>query len=262
MVYVFIVIGFVVVCVFLLNWQFECNEFCVVQIEFVEQNYDVDFVFFVDFIGVDGMFDFVDEWYLVFLCGEYLVDEQVLVCNCLYGGMSVFEVLVFFCDVDGCVFIVDCGWVFLGDGDFLDVVLVLLFGEVDVIVWFCLGEQLFVFGCGVFEGQVFMIYLLFIVECVDGDVIIGVYGWMVSEDLVGVSVLGGFDFLMDDFGLYLFYVIQWILFVLMGFIFIGYIICMEIVKYWEEVEGVFVLVVKWFCRDYDVNVEDELFDVC
>ncbi|KAB1864833.1 SURF1 family protein [Microbacterium algeriense] len=259
-VYVLIAIGFAVACVFLSNWQFERNESRAAQIELVEQNYDADPAPLADFIGADGELDPADEWHPVLLRGEYQADEQVLVRNRPHGGTSAFEVLVPFRDVDGRVFIVDRGWVPPGDGDSPDAVPAPPSGEVEVIVRLRPGEQLPASGRGAPEGQVPTIHLPSIAERVDGDVITGAYGRMVSEDPAGASALGGFDSPTDDPGPHLSYAIQWILFALMGFIFIGYIIRTEIVKHREEVEGVPAPVAKRPRRDHDASVEDELLD--
>lgn len=259
-VYVLIAIGFAVACVFLSNWQFERNESRAAQIELVEQNYDAEPAPLADLIGADGKLDPADEWHPVLLRGEYEDDEQMLVRNRPHGGTSAFEVLVPFRDVDGRVFIVDRGWVPPGEGEAPDSVPAPPSGEVEVIVRLRPGEQLPASGRGAPEGQVPTIHLPSIAERVDGDVITGAYGRMVSEEPAGTSTLGGFDSPTDDPGPHLSYAIQWILFALMGFIFIGYIIRTEIVKHREEVEGIPAPVAKRRRTDHDANVEDELLD--
>lgn len=260
-VYVLIAIGFAVACVFLSNWQFERNETRAAQIELVEQNYDADPVPLADLIGADGVLDPSDEWHPVILQGEYLADEQLLVRNRPHGGTSAFEVLVPFRDVDGRVFIVDRGWVPPGDGDAPDSVPAPPSGEVEVTVRLRPGEQLPASGRGAPEGQVPTIHLPSIATIVGGDVITGAYGRVMTEEPAGDGVLGGFDSPTDDPGPHLSYAIQWILFALMGFIFIGYIIRTEIVKHREEVEGVPAPVKQPRRRDHDADVEDELLDV-
>ncbi|MFK3678979.1 SURF1 family protein [Microbacterium sp. NPDC090218] len=260
-VYVLIAIGFAVACVFLSNWQFERNETRAAQIELVEQNYDADAVPLSEIIGEDGALDPSDEWRPVTLQGEYLADQQLLVRNRPHGGTSAFEVLVPFRDVDGRIFIVDRGWVPPGEGDEPDAVPSPPKGEVEVTVRLRPGEQLPASGRGAPEGQVPTIHLPSIAEQVDGDVITGAYGRVISESPAGSGSLGGFDSPTDDPGPHLSYAIQWILFALMGFIFIGYIIRTEIVKHREEVEGIPAPVKKSRRRDHDADVEDELLEV-
>jgi len=259
-VYVLIAIGFAVACVFLSQWQFDRNATREEQIALVEQNYDADPVPLADLIGADGALQPNDEWHPVLLRGEYLVDEQLLVRNRPHGGTSAFEVLVPFQDVDGRVFIVDRGWVPPGDGDSPDSVAAPPSGEVEVIVRLRPGEQVPASGRGAPEGQVPTINLPTIAALVDGDVITGAYGQLISEDPAANTALGGFSSPTDDPGPHLSYAIQWILFAIMGFIFIGYIIRTEIVKHREEVEGIPTPVKAPRRRDKDADVEDELLD--
>ncbi|WP_047520027.1 SURF1 family cytochrome oxidase biogenesis protein [Microbacterium sp. ZOR0019] len=260
-VYVLIAIGFAIACVFLSNWQFERNETRAAQIELVEQNYDAAPVPLSAVIGEDGALDPDDEWRPVTLQGEYLADQELLVRNRPHGGTSAFEVLVPFRDADGRIFIVDRGWVPPGEGAEPDSVPSPPDGDVEVTVRLRPGEQLPASGRGAPEGQVPTINLPSIAEQVDGEVITGAYGRVISEDPAGSGSLGGFDSPTDDPGPHLSYAIQWILFALMGFIFIGYIIRTEIVKHREEVEGVPAPVKSPRRRDHDADVEDELLDV-
>ncbi|KJQ55594.1 SURF1 family cytochrome oxidase biogenesis protein [Microbacterium sp. SA39] len=259
-VYVLIAIGFAVACAFLSNWQFERNESRAEQIELVEQNYDAEPVPLAELIGEDGALDPEDQWHPVILQGEYLADQQVLVRNRPHGGTSAFEVLVPFRDVDGRVFIVNRGWVPPGDGDAPDAVPAPPTGEVEVTVRLRPGEKLPPSGRGAPEGQVPTINLPAIDAIVEGDVITSAYGRLVEENPSGEVALGGFDSPTDDPGPHLSYAIQWILFALMGFIFIGYIIRTEIVKHREDLEGAPVEPKKPRRRDSDAAIEDELLD--
>ena len=259
-VYVLIAIGFAIACAFLSHWQFDRNESRSEQIALVEQNYDAEPVPLSDLIGDDGALDPGDQWHPVLLRGEYLADQQLLVRNRPHGGTSAFEVLVPFRDADGRVFIVDRGWVPPGDGDSPDAVPAPPEGEVEVTVRLRPGEQVPASGRGAPEGQVPTINLPTIADLVDGDVITSAYGQLVSEEPAGAGTLGGFDSPTDDPGPHLSYAIQWILFALMGFVFIGYIIRTEIVKHREDQEGAPAPAKKRRRRDADADVEDELLD--
>ena len=258
-VYVLIAMGFAVACAFLSNWQFERNESRAEQIELVERNYDAQPVPLADLISADDVLATGDQWHPVLLQGEYLSDQQLLVRNRPHGGTAAFEVLVPFRDVDGRVFIVDRGWVPPGDGDSPDAVPAAPSGTVEVVVRLRPSEQAPASGRGAPEGQVPTIHLPAIADLVDGDVITSAYGQLVSED-PAATPLGGFTSPTDDPGPHLSYAIQWILFALMGFIFIGYIIRTEIVKHREEVEGRPAPVSTKRRRDRDADVEDELLD--
>lgn len=258
-VYVLIAIGFAVACAFLSNWQFERNVSRAEQIELVEKNYDATPVPLAELIGTDDVLRPGDAWHPVLLRGEYLPEEQLLVRNRPHGGTSAYEVLVPFRDVDGRIFIVDRGWVPPGEGDSPDAVPAAPEGSVEVIVRLRPGEQVPASGRGAPEGQVPTINLPTIAELVEGDVVTAAYGQLVSEDPAGTP-LGGFTSPTDDPGPHLSYAIQWILFALMGFIFIGYIIRTEIVKHREEVEGIPTPTKAPRRRDQDADAEDELLD--
>ncbi len=259
-VYVLIAIGFAVACAFLSNWQFERNVTRAEQIELVEKNYDAEPVPLAELIGADGELAPGDEWHPVVLTGEYLADEQLLVRNRPHGGTSAFEVLVPFRDVDGRIFIVDRGWVPPGEGESPDAIPSPPSGEVEVIVRLRPSEQLPASGRGAPEGQVPTIHVPSIAALVGGDVISSSYGQIVSEDPAGEGAMGGFSSPTDDPGPHLSYAIQWILFAIMGFIFIGYIIRTEIVKHREEVEGIETPAKAPRRRDRDADIEDELLD--
>lgn len=259
-VYVLIAIGFAIACAFLANWQFDRNESRSEQIALVEQNYDADPVPLADLIGADDQLDPGDEWRPVLLQGEYLADEQLLVRNRPHGGTSAFEVLVPFEDLDGRVFFVDRGWVAPGEGELPDSVAAPPAGEVQVLVRLRPGEQLPTSGRSAPEGQLPTINLPSAAEFIDGATVTSAYGRLVSEDPAPEASLGGFDSPTEDPGPHLSYAIQWILFAVMGFIFIGYIIRTEIVKHREETEGRPVATKPPRRRDRDADTEDELLD--
>jgi cytochrome oxidase assembly protein ShyY1 len=260
MVYVLIAIGFAIACVFLSHWQFDRNASRTEQIALVEQNYEADPVPLDDLIGSDGRFHAGDEWHPVTLNGSYLADEQLLVRNRPHGGTVAFEILVPFQTDDGRVFIVDRGWVAPGEGDTPDAVPAPPQGEVEVVVRLRPGERLPASGRGAAEGQVATIHLPTVAALVGGDdVVTSAYGQLVSEK-PAAAPLGTFDSPTDDPGPHLSYAIQWILFAIMGFIFIGYIIRTEIVKHREEVEGIPAKEKRRRSRDRDADIEDELLD--
>lgn len=258
-VYVLIAIGFAVACAFLSHWQFERNESRAAQIALVERNYDAAAVPLGDLIGADGALYPQDEWRPVSLRGEYLSDEQLLVRNRPHGGTSAFEVLVPFRDSDGRILIVDRGWVPPGEDRTPDAVPAAPEGEVEVTVRLRPGEQLPSAG-RVADGQIPTIHLPTVAGIVGGDVVAGAYGQLVSESPSPETALGGFTSPTDDPGPHLSYAVQWILFAIMGFVFIGYIIRTEIVKRREELEGAPAPVRRARRRDRDADTEDELLD--
>ncbi|MGY1552494.1 SURF1 family cytochrome oxidase biogenesis protein [Microbacterium sp. A588] len=258
--YLVIAAAFAVACVFLSNWQFDRGANRAEQIELVEKNYDAAPVALDELIGSDGTLAADEEWRPVKLQGEYLAGDQMLVRNRPHGGTSAFEVLVPFRDTDGRIFVVNRGWVPPGEGPLPDAVPAPPSGIVEVTVRLRPGEPLPTSGRSAPEGQVPTIHLPSIADAVGGDVITGAYGLIKSEDPAPETAPGGFDSPTDDPGPHLSYAIQWILFGIMGFIFIFYMIRTEVQKRREELEGRPTPVKRPRRRDRDADVEDELLD--
>ncbi|WP_300265995.1 SURF1 family protein [Microbacterium sp.] len=259
-VYIVIAAAFAVACAFLANWQFDRNEHRSEQLALIEQNYDADAVPLDDAIAADGAFAADAEWKPVTLRGEYLADDQMLVRNRPHGGTSAFEVLVPFRDVDGRTLIVDRGWVPPGEGAEPEAVPAPPGGTVDVVVRLRPGEALPTSGRSAPEGQLPTIHLPSMAAETNGEVITSAYGMLVSEDPTAETALGGFESPTEDPGPHLSYAIQWILFAIMGFIFIGYIIRTEIQKHREEAAGKPRPATRTRRRDHDADAEDELLN--
>lgn len=260
-VYLMIAIAFAMACVFLSNWQFERNEGRAEQIALVERNYDAEPIPLADIISTDDELEAGDEWHPVLLRGEYLTDDQTLVRNRPHGGTSAFEVLVPFRDVDGRIFIVNRGWAAPGEGALPDFIAEPPSGTVEVVVRLRPSEPLPTSGRSAPDGQVPTIHLPSIAEeLTDEETITSAYGLLVSESPTPKESLGGFESPTDDPGPHLSYAIQWILFGIMGFIFIFYMIRTEVQKNREEAEGRPAPVKKARRRDHDADAEDELLD--
>jgi len=259
-VYLLIAAAFAVACVFLSNWQFDRNESRSSDIALVDQNYDADPAPLSELIGADGELDPDDEWHPVVLTGEYLSDDQVLVRNRPHGGTSAFEVLVPFRDADGRVFIIDRGWVPPGEGALPDAIPAPPSGTVEVSARLRPGEPLPTSGRSAPDGQVPTIHLPTVAAVTDSDAITSAYGQLIEERPASDAALGAFESPTDDPGPHLSYAIQWILFGVMGFVFIFYMIRTEVQRHREEVEGRPAPVKRNRRRDRDADVEDELLD--
>jgi cytochrome oxidase assembly protein ShyY1 len=257
-VYLLIATGFAIACVFLSQWQFDRNESRAEQIALVERNYDATPVPVADLLGADGRLDPGDEWHPVLLRGEYLADEQLLVRNRPHGGTSAFEVLVPFRDESGMVLLVDRGWISPGEDTVPRSVPAPPSGDSTVVVRLRPGERLPASGRGAPEGQVPTIHLPTIADRVQPALITSAYGPLVSEDPRADAALGGFASPTDDPGPHLSYAIQWILFAVMGFAFIGYVIRIEIVKAKEDAGDLPKRQPRR--RDRDADDEDALLD--
>lgn len=256
--YVVVAILFALACVYLSQWQFDRNEHRAEQLALVESNYNAEPVSLPELIGEDGAMPADAEWHPVRLRGEYLTDDQLLVRNRPHGGTSAFEVLVPFRDESGSILIVDRGWVPPAEDSSPSAVPSPPQGEATVIVRLRPGEPLPTSGRTAPEGQVPTINLPEIAKRVDLDIVTGGYGRLVSEDPAPDAALGGFDSPTDDPGPHLSYAIQWILFAIMGFAFIGYMIRTEIVKAREDAGEIPKRERRR--RDADADDEDALLD--
>lgn len=241
--YVAVAIVFAVACGFLSNWQFTRNADRSAQLELVDRNYDADPVALADVIPSAGALAPGDEWRPVVLEGEYLAAQQVLVRNRPHGGTAAFEVLVPFRLDDGRVLLIDRGWVRPGETQPLpDEIPAPPDGEVTVIARLRPAESVPASGRSAPEGQVPSITPALVADQLggrlgaDADLELSAYGVMVSEDPAPATRPEALTAPSDDPGPYLSYAIQWILFAVMGFVFIGYVIRTERRHRREEAE--------------------------
>lgn len=236
--YVAIAIVFAIVCAFLSNWQFTRNAERSSQLALMAANYDAAPVPLGQVIGADGAFRPGDQWRPVSLTGQYLTDHTLLARNRAHGGTSAFEVLVPFRTVDGAVFLVDRGWLPPGSSQpEPDAIPTPPAGQVQVIARLKPGEPLPNSGRSAPDGQVPTINLPLIAETTAQPALItSAYGLLVSEQPSPAETPNALESPSDDPGPYLSYAIQWILFALMGFVFIWYMIRTEIRHRREDAE--------------------------
>jgi cytochrome oxidase assembly protein ShyY1 len=233
-VYALIAVLFAIACGFLSHWQFTRNEERARTLELVARNYDADPVPIEQIL--DRGYTPDDEWRPVTLEGRYLTPSQLLVRNRAQGGTSAFEVLVPFALADGRIVVVDRGWVPPGEGTVPDAVPAAPEGEVTVTVRLRPGEPLPSSGRTAPEGQVPTIHLPSVARVAGPATVTDVYGLMVSEDPAPPERPAELTPPTDDPGPHLSYAVQWILFAIMGFIFIAYMIRTEIRARREEDE--------------------------
>ena len=133
--YLALTVVFALACGLLSWWQWARRAEAVDEIQRVEQNYDATPRPVDEVLPELDSWRADDEWTPVLLQGEYLVDEQLLVRNRVRGGKPGFVVLVPLRLEDGTVFIVDRGWLPVGNSqDEPDVVPDAPVGEVTVVV--------------------------------------------------------------------------------------------------------------------------------
>jgi cytochrome oxidase assembly protein ShyY1 len=225
--YVVFAILFAIACAFLANWQFTRNEQRSHANGLIAENYHAAVVPLIDLVEGTSGFDLDDEWRPVELTGEYLVDEQLLARNRAHGNTNAYESLVPFQLDDGRIIVVDRGWVEPGyEAERPDAVPAAPTGEITVIARLRPSEPLPRSGRSAPEGQVPTIHVPTIAEGLGDEALTDVYALMDSEDPVAE----------EDPGPHLSYAVQWILFAVMGFVFIGYMIRTEIRAGREEIE--------------------------
>lgn len=231
-IYISLAVVFAIACAFLSNWQFARNEERAAQLALVEANYDATPVPLGDVIPPGGELDPGDQWRPVELVGEYLAEDELLVRNRPHGGTAAFEVLVPFRLDDGRVLLIDRGWVPPGEEQpEPDDVPAPPSGEVTVVARLKPGEPLPSSGRSAPDGQVPTINLSFVAESVSpataDPLELSAYGILVSEDPAPATTPEPLEDPSADPGPHLSYAIQWILFAIMGFVFIAYVIRTE-----------------------------------
>jgi cytochrome oxidase assembly protein ShyY1 len=273
-IYVAVAVVFAIACAFLANWQFTRNAQRSAQLALVEQNYDAPAVPLAELIPAGDALDPADEWRPVILTGSYLADDQLLARGRAHGGTAAYEVLVPFELDGGGVLLVDRGWVPPGEKqNEPDMVPAPPEGEVTVIVRLRPGEPLPASGRSAPEGQVPTIHLPAVAAAIDpaaGEALeLSAYGLVASEDPAPATRPQPLEAPSADPGPHLSYAIQWILFAIMGFVFIGYIIRTERAHRREEAEDAALgeqaasrreSAVKRRRRDRDAEAEDALVD--
>jgi cytochrome oxidase assembly protein ShyY1 len=230
--YVAVAIVFAIACAFLSNWQFTRNADRAEQLALVAQNYDAEPEALEAVLPAGDALDPEDEWQPVRLEGQYVAADQVLVRNRPHGGTAAFEVLVPFELEDGRVLLINRGWVPPGeDQPVPDAVPAPPEGAVTVIARLRPAEPLPASGRTAPEGQVPTInpdLVAAMIAAPLGTLLErSAYGVLVSEDPAPATRPAAFAAPSEDPGPHLSYAIQWILFALMGFIFIGYVIRTE-----------------------------------
>ncbi|MCI9857950.1 SURF1 family cytochrome oxidase biogenesis protein [Microbacterium proteolyticum] len=225
--YVGVAILFAIACAFLSNWQFSRNAERTEQLQLVENNYDATPVALEQVLAPGAELNPADEWRPVRLEGRYLADEQLLVRNRAHGGSAAYEQLVPFRLDDGRVVLVDRGWLPPGNSQSApDEIPAPPAGEVTVEVRLRPGEAAPTSGRSAEPGQVPTINLGLVAEQT-GPLEQGAYGLLMSETPAPATAPFTIDPPSNDPGPYLSYAIQWILFAVMGFAFIGYVIVNE-----------------------------------
>jgi len=227
--YIGVAIVFAIACAFLSQWQLGKNAARSEQLALISNNYDAKPVPLGDLLTPGASLAAGDQWRQVELTGSYVADQQLLVRNRVHGGTAAYEVLVPFRLDDGRVFLVDRGWVAPGSSQALpDHVPAPPTGQVTVVTRLQPGEPLPASGASAPKGQVPTINLPLVADTSGADNLDrAAYGTIVSETPAPSSAPQTIEAPSDDPGPYLSYGVQWILFAVMGFVFIWYVIRSE-----------------------------------
>lgn len=226
--YLGVAIVFAIVCVLLSNWQLSRASEKEAEVERIAVNWDATPMPIDEALPRLDSFSIADEWHPVSMTGTYLLDEQLLVRNRPRDNAAGFNVLTPLRLSNGDVFIVDRGWVAAGDSlEAPASVPAPPSGEVSVVVRIRAGEPTLP-GRGAADGQVATINLPQIAELRGETIYTGAYGMLLSESPAPAETapLGPVKPQPNE-GMHLSYALQWVVFALMGFLFLAYAIRQE-----------------------------------
>ncbi|WP_437584861.1 SURF1 family cytochrome oxidase biogenesis protein [Paramicrobacterium sp. CJ85] len=214
---------FAIACGFLSNWQVNrLHEKEHIQ-NLITSNWDADPLPLAEVVPTAGAFEASREYQPVTMAGEYLADEQVLVRNRPRSGQPGFEVITPLKLDSGLIFMVDRGWVPTGSAqDLPDHVPAPPEGEVSVTARLKPGEPELP-GRSAGNGQIATVHLPDLASRVDGESYTAAYGLLMSEHPAPAEArpLPALQPEINE-GMHLSYAIQWVLFAVLAFAFLGY----------------------------------------
>lgn len=239
--YVGVAIVFAIACAFLSHWQLSKNAERSEQLALIAENYNATPVALAEVLPAGTTLRAGDQWRPVTMTGTYLSEHQLLVRNRVHAGTAAYEILVPLRLADGRIFVVDRGWEPPGNTQALpDRIPAAPTGTVTVVARLQPGEPIPPSGRGAPSGQVSSINLPVIAQTIGGTVGAalerGAYGTMVSENPAPTLSPQALESPSNDPGPFLSYGVQWILFAVMGFVFIWYVIRSERRARREEAE--------------------------
>lgn len=217
--YLALTVVFALACGLLSWWQWARRAEAVDEIQRVELNYDATPMPLVEALpGLDS-WKADDEWTPVVMEGEYLVDDELLVRNRVRGGKPGFIQLVPFRLEDGTVFVIDRGWLPVGDAADAspDHVPSPPEGDVTVVARLRPAEPELP-GRTAPEGQVASIDVAGIVADLGVDGYTSAYGVLASEDPAVDDMPYPAIRPEEDEGPHLSYALQWIAFGVLDFV--------------------------------------------
>ena len=225
--YLALVIVFALACTLLSMWQLARRDEARIEIDRVETNWDATPQDLAQVLPSRDEFDEGDTWTPVKITGRYLVDEQFLVRGRPFNGLPGFEQLVPLQLDDGSVFIVNRGWLQVGNAqDTPDFIPEPPNGEVSVVARLKPGEPI-VAGRSAPAGQIATINLAQLAEQLGVPTYIGAYGLLDSEVPASGALPAAAVRPVADEGPHLSYAFQWLVFGVMAFIGLAWAIRQE-----------------------------------
>ena len=234
--YIAFAIVFAIACGGLSAWQLARSKEAASANELLDANFNSHAVPLQQELPSLTSFSKSQEWKRVTVTGTYVTDDELLVRNRPLNSTPGFEVLTPLRLADGSLFIVDRGWVPTGDRtDAPDSVPAAPGGQVTVIARLKPGEPHLDGRTGVGD-QVATIELPDIRKRIGGDVYTAAYGLLDSQDPAPASAPTPTVTAppTQDEGLHWSYMIQWIIFALIGFFGLGYALRTEYRKLNED----------------------------
>ncbi|MGN6427450.1 MAG: SURF1 family cytochrome oxidase biogenesis protein [Leifsonia sp.] len=265
--YLAFAIAFAIACGFLSNWQLARSKEAAAANALIAANFDSRPVPLTEELPSLTAYSPKQEWTRVTVTGTYEPDKEILARNRPFNGNPGFEVLTPLRTADGALFIVDRGWVPTGSStDAPDSVPAAPSGTVTVIARLKASEPA-IPGRSATGMQVGTIQLSVVKQKLDGaDVYTGAYGLLDSQTPAPASAPTPTvtDPPTQDEGLHWSYMIQWIIFALIGFFGLGYALRTEYRKRNEHDPAEKARAAERARRRAqkrtDAEVEDELLD--
>jgi len=221
-------IAFAIACSFLSSWQLSRGKEAVAANALLSANFDSVPLDLAQALPHLDSYAADQQWLRVRAVGHYLPDKEVLVRNRPTNDGPGFEVLTPLKLADGSIFIVDRGWVPTGNKqDAPDSVPAAPSGEVTVIARLQASEPQ-LDNRTASGDQVATIHLPQIGARVGGSVYTAAYGVLDSQTPAGTSLTKvDADPPVQDEGLHWSYMIQWVIFALIGFFGLAYAVRQE-----------------------------------
>ena len=225
--YLALAVVFATVCVGLSHWQVaRLNETRTAN-EIVDRNYHSIPIGLDVALPTLTSYSPLQRWKQVTLTGTYLADSQVLVRNRPLNGQPGFEVLDPLELADGSVFVIDRGYVPVGNRqDRPDSIPSPRTGTVTVVARLQAGEPV-LSGRSDTRSELATIHLPDVATLVGKPTYTGAYGLMVSESPAAATRPRAMPQPQLDEGLHISYAIQWIIFGIMAFFGLWYAVRQE-----------------------------------